>query len=105
MEMPILSTLVKRIRVLEEDGEGRLWWPSHIQSGEVPPIDDAIVAAIQAKGKLATSFDWREAEEKWLLLVAEAHGLTDIIGSARDIALPELPSFPFTSVVLWDRFS
>jgi len=68
-------------------------------------IDGATIAAVQANGKLAASFDWRGAEEKWLLLVAEAHGLTDIIGGARDIALPELLSFPFTSVVLWDRFS
>src|SRR5262249_48849891 len=77
--MPILSALVKRISVRESNGGGMLWWPSHMQSGAVPPIDGAIIAAVQAKGKLAASFDWRGAEEKWLLLVAEAHGLTGII--------------------------
>ena len=103
--MPILSALLKRIKVVESDNREICWWPSHIQSGEVPPIDFAIVAGIKAKGKLAELYDWHGAEEKWLLLVAEAHGLTDIIGGARPIALPELSTFPFNLVVLWDRFS
>jgi hypothetical protein len=105
-EMPALSSRVMRIRVLAEDGEGMLWWPSHLRSGPVPEMDEAIVQAVDRKCSTAAQYDWFGASERWLLLVAEAHGLSDLIGGARELAAPlATASCPFTLILVWDRFS
>lgn len=104
-DMPALSSILRKIRVVEADGEGLLWWPTHLQSGSVPALDAAIAEAVIAKGTLAASFDWQGSDERLLLLVAEARGLTDLVGRAREIELPSYPTLPFTWVVVWDRFS
>lgn len=103
-DMPTLNSTLKEIRVLHADGQGLLWWPTHLKSGEVPQMATAIVEAVKAKGKIAASFDWKGAEEKLLLLVAQARGLTDIIGHAREFDIP-LESSPFTWILVWDKFS
>jgi hypothetical protein len=102
---PTLNSILTEIRVVDCDGEGCPWWPTHLKSGEVLPLDDAIVAAVRNKGTLATSFDWQDSDERLLLLVAEARGLTDVIGGAREIHLPVNLPIPFTWVLVWDRFS
>ena len=104
-DLPTLSSILSKIQVVNSDGLGLLWWPAHLQSGEVPALDGAVVEAVCAKGKLAATFDWKDADEKLLLLVAEARGLTDVMGYAREIKLPTHPTLPFTWVLIWDRFS
>jgi hypothetical protein len=102
---PTLNSILTEIRVVVPDGEGCLWWPTHLKSGEVPPLDNAIVAAVRNKAALATSFNWQNSDEKLLLLVAEARGLTDVIGGARRIHLLVNRPIEFTWVLVWDRFS
>jgi hypothetical protein len=104
-DTPTLNSILIEIRVVDPHGEGFLWWPTYLKSGEVPSLDDTIVNAVRAKGTLATSFDWRGSEDRWLLLVAEASRLTDVIGGAREIDLPGDLASPFTLVLVWDRFS
>jgi hypothetical protein len=76
-----------------------------LKSGEVPPLDGAIVDAVRTKSALAASYDWQNSDERWLLLVAEARGLMDVIGGARKIDLPTDLTVAFTWVLVWDRFS
>lgn len=38
-----------------------------------------------------------------MLLVAEARGVTDLVGGARECDLPV--ALPFTCVMVWDKFS
>ncbi|MFH1421508.1 MAG: hypothetical protein ABIH42_02165 [Planctomycetota bacterium] len=104
-DMPNLSLILSEIRVVESDGNGLLWWPAHLKSGENPILDDAIVEAVKAKSKIAVSFDWKNAAEKLLLLIAEGRGLTDVIGEARKVNLPSYLKIPFTWILVWDRFS
>ncbi len=104
--LSVLSDAVCRIRVLDRNGQGRLWWPSHMQSGSIEPLNDAVVDAVREKTAKAGKYDWRNATERWLLLVAEAHGVTDVFSEPREVRLPnEMGNLPFTRVVIWDRFS
>jgi hypothetical protein len=41
-DRPALSQLLSRIRVLNSDGSGLRWWPTHLQAGSPEPMDDAI---------------------------------------------------------------
>ena len=104
-DTPQLNSLLTEIRVVDRDDQGCLWWPAHLQSGEVPSLDSATVDALRTKGALAASYEWHGSDERWLLLVAEARGLTDLIGGARKIDLPADLTLPFTWVLVWDRFS
>lgn len=103
--LPLLSAFLSSVRVITPDGSGLRWWPSHLQSGTVSNLDEAVAAAIHGKIKLAEKYDWRGARERWLLLAAEAHGLQDVIGGSRPFAVPAEVSTVFTTVMVWDRFS
>ncbi len=102
---PLLNKLVGEITVLDRDGSGLLWWPSHMQSGPIASLDSAAAQAVRKKARLAREYDWQGASEKWLLLVAQSHGLADVFGGAREIRLEQLGNCPFTQVLLWDKFT
>lgn len=104
-DTPALNSILTEIRVIERDGQDCLWWPAHLQAGMVTPLDCAIVDAVGKKSDRAASYAWLGCAEKWLLLVAEGRGLTDVIGHARKIDLPRTPLVPFTLVLVWDRFT
>lgn len=104
-EYPAIHGIISRVTVVDRDGMGRLWWPSHLQSGGVPSLDEAVRRAFREKCRVAQKYDWAGVERKWLLLVAEGRGTTDIIGKAKPIDVPEEGVVPFDEVVVWDRFS
>ena len=103
--MPALNGLVDIIAVRDADGLGTPWWPTHMQSGPVAPMDDAINNAITRKRQSAKHYDWKGSSERWLLLVAEGRGLADVIGRPRRVHLPSRARSPFTLVLVWDKFS
>jgi hypothetical protein len=104
-EHPLLNSILTCVKVIKPDGEGLPWWPAHLQSGSVSALDDAVAEAIQVKAALATSFEWQGASERWLLLVAEGNGLQDLVGQARQFTVRATPHMPFTTIIMWDRFS
>ena len=106
-QLPVLSRMLSQIRVWDSNGEGLLWWPSHMQSGDVCSLEDTILKAVVTKARLAREYDWQGATEKWLVLFAEGRGLTDvIIGGLEPVPLHAFPAdFPFTLVLVWDKFS
>jgi len=102
--LPHLTAILSEIRVIEPD-EGLLWWPAHLKSGVVSPLDEVIATAIARKSAIASSYEWRGAEERLLLLVAEGRGLTDVVGGAPEMESCRPASTPFTWILVWDRFS
>ncbi len=106
-DLPVLSGLLDRVRVIDRDAEGIPWWPSHLQSGGLPTsdMDDAIVRAVDEKGRLAAAFEWHGAQHRWLVLIARASGVTDVVGKARSVRWAGQQDYPFTAVVVWDVFS
>ncbi len=105
VDMPALSHLLREIQLLSNSRTDWLLYPSHMQSGEVPPtMNDAIVAAYGKKVQESATYDWCDAHVKMLLLVAKASGLTDVVGHSTIVSLPNLKS-PFDWVVVWDRYS
>ena len=103
-DMPHLNKLLTKISVVTTGAAGFRWWPSHMQSGEVPLMDSAICKAFEEKKGKADHYDWLSDEIKLLLLVAPAHGLTDVLGRARNVTLPDC-EHSFTWIVVWDVFS
>lgn len=106
-KLPILSSLLSQITVINPDGEGLLWWPSHLQTGVIDgeALDDTVRRAVDEKTRAALGYDWQGCAERWLVLYAQGYGLVDVFGGARDIVLDRNASSPFTRVVIWDNFS
>ena len=88
-EYPAISNIVSSVTVVDFDGGGRLWWPSHLQSGAVSSLDGAVRQSIIEKCRLARGYDWPDVDRKWLLLVADGRGTTDIIGRVQPFEVPE----------------
>jgi hypothetical protein len=77
-----------------------------MQSGFIEPLDYAVACAVREKVCKAGSYDWKGARERWLILVAEAHGTTDVFGQPKSIQLPDdVVNLPFTYIIIWDKFS
>jgi hypothetical protein len=104
-DLPLLSSFLASVKVIDTDGSGLLWWPSHLQSGTVSSLDKAVAIAVREKAILGQTFNWRGACERWLLLVAQGHGPEDIAGHQRPFAVPMVASIPFTAIIVWDCFS
>jgi hypothetical protein len=103
-DYPILNSLLVTLSLREYPETGILWWCSHIQSGVVPNAKKAIIDIVAQKLALTHSYNWRDASEKWLLIVAEAKGLNDI-AIIDDPHIPEeFPHMDFTRIILWERF-
>ncbi len=103
---PTLNGRIREIALMDPDGKGLVWWPRHMKSGPVSGPDREARQAVRSKRRLACNYDWKGATERWLLLHAQAHGLSDTFGAAREIALSRLPKkIPFTQVLIWDKFS
>jgi hypothetical protein len=103
---PTLNGRIREISLMDADGKGLVWWPRHLKSGPVSGPDRAVKLAVQTKRRQARKYDWKGVTERWLLLHAQAHGLCDMFGAAREIPLGRLPKrMPFTTILIWDRFS
>ena len=100
-----LNALVDHIGLHRFSETGLLWWCAHLRSGAVQDPTDALVSAIGRKKETAAGYHWGNATERWLVVVAEALLLTDIVTGIGDPEVPKtLGALPFTRVILWDRF-
>lgn len=77
------------------------WKHADSQSGEVPDAEDALIECINEKIGKERSYNWKDALLKWLLIVAEGEGKTDVAIIRKN---PLIPKNPFTWIILWNHF-
>jgi hypothetical protein len=103
---PLLNELMDTVRLFKYEEPGILWWCAHLQSGEVLDPMDALIDVVKRKSVIAEGYNWNTAANKWLIILAESNGLSDI---ACDIDDPEiskhLQRIPFTKIILWERWN
>ena len=111
---PTLVSMLSSLGLLRETnnaGDPRCTWTCiNITSGCIRPNLEYIKSAINIKNKKATGYDWGNASEKWLLIVASSSNLSNVAG--RDMQKvnwvdPKLLDLcresPFDRIVFWDR--
>jgi hypothetical protein len=101
---PTLLKAVERIEVRASPLPAmELWWCASLQSGLVAESWPALHEIVASKSQKAASWNWRSADERWLLVVGEAQTLSDTM------ILFEPPEHPtstsaFSHVFAWSAF-
>jgi hypothetical protein len=86
--------------------EQYLWWPSHLQSGEIPPTQKALEEIISKYNKKAGKYKIENLYQKWLIIFAEGLGLNDIccnVGHLEQKLIQETSYF--TNIYVFDKFT
>ena len=103
-DYPYLNRALETLRIFRYPGEGMLWWCAHLRSGEVPDPSQALLEVVKVKMIEALKYQWKDATEKWLIIIAEAKLVEDTVISFYD---PEISKYcndvNFTKIFLWDR--
>jgi len=98
----MLSAFVESIAMAPEAGH---WWASHLQSGRLDGMTEALPGIVAAKAESSLKYDWAGAEERWLVIVADALQLeTTCILDDNDCWLSGVDTGTFNRVWLWDGF-
>jgi len=99
-----LNALVEKIRLWHYPEAGLLWWAAHLRSGVLADPREELAHIVEAKTKKARSYNWGDATERWLLIIAEGRHLTDAALLDDDPRLVErLKVIGFDRVILWER--
>ncbi|MBI5870979.1 MAG: hypothetical protein HZB44_08540 [Actinobacteria bacterium] len=102
---PNLQQHVDHIYLKDTDGEeGVLWWPAHLQSGEIRSCEERLEEIIHSKNQKALNYDWSDSDEQWLLIYAGAKSLADTVISVKDGFEDDIKTSGFTRIYLWDKF-
>ena len=102
---PHLNELLTMLRLFRYPETGILWWCAHLRSGYVDAPEDALLNIIRAKVAKAQSYNWENAVEKWLIIVAEARLLADTATFFNDPKISKhFEGVEFTRIILWDKF-
>jgi hypothetical protein len=105
-KFPELCHHVDRIWTASVTDECPLWWAGHLRSGLFRDRDavTTVVNVINKKVGKARDYDWKESEQRWLVIVAPARGIRDNVPwYSGDVYVPEekeLP-MPFSNVFLF----
>ena len=103
---PLLNNLLYSIKVIKLSTDSYKWFPSHLKTGVITDLTDTVIKSIKEKSLKAAKYNWPDAKEKWLLLVACAEGTTDIFSEIKEIKCNSLPKeIPFSAIIIWDQFS
>lgn len=104
--LPLLAEHVNHIYLMNTTPEsGVLWWPSHLQSGEVPDPTTSLIEIVQEKNAVGHAYDWGNVAEKWLLIYSGAAGIADMVVLPPDLKVSQtLGKLCFDRVYVWDRF-
>ena len=105
-DFPLLSIHVDHIYLKNTDPEtGILWWPAHLQSGEIKDPTDRLVEIVKEKNESASTYDRNTPQHKWLLIYSASEGLTDMVGVYSDPKIStELGKLNFDKVYVWNKF-
>lgn len=102
---PLLSRLLDELRLFVYPETGLLWWLAHLQSGSVNNPELALIKIIENKNLEASSYYWKDIEEKWLIIYAESHGLADLAYISQDPEIAKkIKRIQFTRIYLWNKF-
>ncbi|KAF0146488.1 MAG: hypothetical protein FD156_156 [Nitrospirae bacterium] len=104
--LPLLREHVDHVYLKDTTPEtGILWWPSHLQSGKISDSTNKLIKIIKEKNVSAHSYDWVNADEKWLLIYGAAEGIADMMVIEHDPAIHDkLGGLRFDRVYIWDKF-
>jgi hypothetical protein len=99
---PQLKKHVSHIWTAEITDIPPLWWAAHLRSGKLDDPGLAIVEIIKKKANKAKSYDWKNAEHKWLVICALGQGLRDRFPAytAKNFEALSIP-IPFTNVMFF----
>jgi hypothetical protein len=102
---PTLAAFVSRIYIRSTSSDApELWWYSPLQTGSVADPWPVLRDIIAKKSEKATSWNWGEVDERWLIVVGEAQALSDTMGLLGP-AKEGPPTSSFTRVFARDAFS
>jgi hypothetical protein len=85
------------------------WTCVNLTTSPVAFNANLVVSIIQGKASRAHKYDWDDAEEKWLLITAEARSISNVAGreewldeeSCRTVRAVD--KSPFDRVYFWER--
>lgn len=103
---PVTASFASSLAYLNTYPEECYWWRADLQSGLTPMTTTDIQRDINNKRAKAQEYEWDNANERWLIMVARSHGIIDIaprINSINDFE--KLRIDPFTSIFIWEWFS
>ena len=83
-----------------------LWWPSHFQTGEMPPTQKAVEEIISKYNRKAGKYKIENLDQKWLIIFAEGLGLNDLccnVGRLKQNIIEEISYF--TNIYVFDKFT
>lgn len=112
-DFPRLKELVDNMRVRRSPGLALLprcsWLCGNITTGSIGLNLDYVKSSVKRKNKKAAKYDWRSADEKWLLIVAGGSNLSEQAGIVEDTEWndSELRALchasPFDRIYFWER--
>jgi hypothetical protein len=86
-----------------------MWYCANVTTGGVALLKSHIVAAVQAKNRKATEYDWKDVQEKWLLITASGKTVANVAAprlQKMNWTDEEISSMseqsPFDRVFFWD---
>jgi len=103
---PILAEHVHHIFLKDTAPErGIFWWPAHLQSGMIADPRQRLIEITADKNAKAKTFDWKSANEKWLLIYSESEGICDMVGIYSDPEIfSNLGDLTFDRVYVWNKY-
>lgn len=101
---PLLASAVDGIG-WEPTSKDELWWCSSLQSGSLPDPWPSLARIVEEKDEKARAWNWRNVDERWLLVVAEGQTLGDTMVLTDADASTIIPAEAFSRTFLWDGFS
>jgi len=103
--LPLLAKHVNRIYLRDTSPQPDvLWWPSHLQTGEVKTSSATLIDIVREKNRVGITYEWGNVDEKWLLIYGGAAGIADMIVLPSDFNADKLPNTCFDRIYIWDKF-
>jgi hypothetical protein len=112
-DFPMLKSMVASMRIRRSPGLIRLprcsWLCDNVTTGSIGLNLTYIRTSVARKNKKAVNYDWRSADEKWLLIVAAGGNLSENAGAPEeqqwnDSELRTLCcASPFDRIYFWER--
>lgn len=101
---PILFKYVDHLFLRDTKPEtGILWWPSHLQTGWLCDPREIFIQMVRSKSN--RSYNWKQADEKWLLIYCASDGIMNTTGGYDDPRISEnINNVAFDRVYVWNKF-
>ncbi len=99
---PQLAAHVNHIWTADVVDEPTLWWAAHLRTGMMRDPSPAIIRAVTDKAATAMKYDWRDSEQRWLVITAPGRGIQDKVAHYSGHTYhPPAIQIPFSHVFLF----